>query len=162
MLSTSSWIEDACLEQTPAAPCHSDPARVGRCRLEVARRLEARGEAAPAAARRTEAITILNQAVQPLMPEVERRPTDPFYVVPWGFAELDLATAELARGDAEAARSRLARVLPRLAAVRDTAHRQPASLRLRNALPIDGSNLRSSAQLSANLSFGGKIPARAQ
>ena len=97
--------------------------RVGRCRLEVARRLEARGEAAPAAARRTEAITILNQAVQPLMPEVERRPTDPFYVVPWGFAELDLATAELARGDAEAARSRLARVLPRLAAVRDTAHR---------------------------------------
>jgi tetratricopeptide (TPR) repeat protein len=61
--------------------------------------------------------------VDTLAADVDREPGDPWHVLPWGFANLQLARLVAARGDHTTAREYLERALPRLDAVAAAADR---------------------------------------
>jgi tetratricopeptide (TPR) repeat protein len=63
------------------------------------------------------AAQLYGKAIRSLQGDVESDASDPWFVLPWGFASLRLAELTAADGDAAAARNLLAAALPRLDAV---------------------------------------------
>ncbi len=72
---------------------------------------------------RDRAAVLWDAVIADLQADVDADPDDPWQVVPWGFAGVRLALVEAARGDPDAARSRLAKALPGLDRVAAMAHR---------------------------------------
>jgi serine/threonine protein kinase/tetratricopeptide (TPR) repeat protein len=104
--------------------------RIGRWRagdylLAAAERLDQRGGdgAELARALRERAATTYRALVDQLRADVAAEPDDPWHVVPWGFASLQLALMEAAADRPEAARLLLAAVLPALDRVAAAADR---------------------------------------
>ena len=71
---------------------------------------------------RDRAAEYYRQVVKALAADVERYRDDPWYVLPWGFAQVHLAAIDSDRGDPAAARGWLEVALPALEAVRAEAH----------------------------------------
>jgi hypothetical protein len=78
--------------------------------------------AADGAQYREPAVALYAQGIRSLDADVARTPDDPWYVLPWGFANLRAAELAAAAGDESSALEMLAAALPRLLAVRDAAH----------------------------------------
>jgi serine/threonine protein kinase len=85
---------------------------------------ESRSAAAEAGQRhRGRSAELLREVIAALDEEVRAAPEDPWYVLPWGFANLRLAEFELADGRTEPARGRLGRAMPALRRVEPSAVR---------------------------------------
>lgn len=132
------WL-DAMLRLRPADG--GNHARVGIVRAALARHLRAAGDANGAARETGLAEQSLRAVVAAYGPTVARQPHDPWYVVPFGFAQIELAELAYAAGDRDTAREQLDSALPALAGVAHDAHadqwledRHAAALALRRQL----------------------------
>ena len=71
---------------------------------------------------RERAAALYADVIAGLQDEVAKHQDDPWFVLPWGFVSVRLAELAAATGDTPRALELLAAALPRLEAVRDTAH----------------------------------------
>ena len=95
--------------------------RAGDLALGCWRRARER-DGADAATHAAAATAALKRVVEVLAPSVAEHPDDPWFVLPWGMAQLGLAELDEASGDAATALQRLDVALPALTTVAATAH----------------------------------------